>query len=124
VDGVGGVFSEISSGVVLGEVCWYINMCELLVDYCNIASCCCLSQVVIMRAWAGCWLSLPRSFFSPWCSKVGAKPGWVDMSPSVIVQVSNVLYSTSIFGLVYYVSRTVVLFFTYGNLFLVLRSFL
>ena len=27
-----GVFSEISSGVVLGEVCWYINMCELLVD--------------------------------------------------------------------------------------------
>ena len=52
-----GVFSEISSGVILGEVCWYINMCELLVDYCNIASCCCLSQVVIMRAWAGCWLS-------------------------------------------------------------------
>ena len=52
-----GVFSEISSGVVLGEVCWYINMCELWVDYCNIASCCCLSQVVIMRAWAGCWLS-------------------------------------------------------------------
>ena len=76
-----GVFSEISSGVVLGEVCWYINMCELLVDYCNIASCC-LSQVVIMRAWAGCWLSLPRSsFFPPWCSKVGAEPGWVDMSP-------------------------------------------
>ena len=47
-----GVFSEISSGVVLGEVCWYINMCELLVDYCDIASCCCLSQVVIMRAQA------------------------------------------------------------------------
>ena len=48
---------------------------------------------------------------------MGAEPGCVDMSPSVIVQVSNVMYSTSIFGLVYYVSRTVVLFFTYGNFF-------
>ena len=46
-----------------------------------------------------------------------AEPGWVHMSPSVIVQVSNVMYSTSIFGLVYCVSRTVVLFFTYGNFF-------
>ena len=32
-----GVFSEISFEVVLGEVCWYINMCEALVDYCSIS---------------------------------------------------------------------------------------
>jgi len=38
------VFSEISFGVVLGEakpklgeVCWYINMYEALVDYCSIS---------------------------------------------------------------------------------------
>jgi len=32
-----GVFSEISFGVVLGEVCWYINTYEALVDYCSIS---------------------------------------------------------------------------------------
>jgi len=36
VDGVG-VFSEISFGVDLGEVCWYIDMYEALVDYCSIS---------------------------------------------------------------------------------------
>ena len=32
-----GVFSEILFGVVLGEVCCYINMYGALVDYCSIS---------------------------------------------------------------------------------------